>query len=278
MAEHLLTLRGVRTEDPLQGFVGELFRRHSLLAGYAAFALALGLVCLLATLFDPRRIGDVSVWLKPSKFYFSIGVFIATTAWFFGYVRPERRRSLLATGIVVVLLATATFELAWISWQGARGEASHFNFSTPLASRMYALMGIAAVLMIATTLPLAWEIARRPLPMMGSAYRLAVVMGLVLTFLLGGTAGGLISQNGSAAVGAHASAIPLFQWNQIGGDLRIAHFLGVHAQQALPFCGWIIGLAGIRRPRVAVVVAALGYSALTMAALLHAFAGRPLLI
>lgn len=276
MAEHLLTSQA-RMEGPFQGFAGELFRRHSLLAGYAALALFLGLVCLLATLVDPRRIGDVSVWLKPAKFFISISVFVATTAWFFGYVRPERRRSWLAAGIVVVLLGAATFELAWISWQGARGEASHFNFSTPLASRMYTLMGIAAVLLSGTTLALAWEIARRPPPTMAGAYRLAVVLGLVLTFLLGGAAGGLISQNGSAAVGAQASAIPLFQWNQIGGDLRIAHFLGVHAQQALPFFGWIIGLAGIPRPRLAVVVAALGYSALTVAALLHAYAGRPLL-
>lgn len=276
MAPHQLTLSAERTTDPLRTFAAELFRRHSLLAGYAVTALALGLACLLATHIDPRRIGEVSVWLKPAKFFLSIAVFVATTAWFFGYLRPERRRSVLAGAIVAVLLATSTFELAWITFQGARGEASHFNFSTPFTSRMYALMGVAAVLLSATTLPLAWEIARRPLPGMASAYRLSVVLGLVLTFLLGAAAGGLISRNGGAAVGAHASSIPILQWNQIGGDLRVAHFLGIHAQQALPFIGWLIVLAGIRRPHAAVLAAALGYSALTLAALLMAYAGRPL--
>jgi len=276
MAEHLLALR-VSNAYLLKDFASEFFRRQPLLAGYAAIALSMGMLCLAGTVIDPRRIGDVSVWLKPTKFFISIGVFVATTAWFFGYIRPERRSSWLACAIIVLLLGSATFELAWITWQGARGEASHFNFSTPFTRQMYALMGVAAVLLTATTLPLAWEIGRRPIVALEPGYRLAIILGLVLTFLLGGTAGGLISQNGSAAVGDHASAIPLLQWNQIGGDLRIAHFLGIHAQQAIPLCGWIIGLADVRRPRLAVALAASAYSLLTAAALLHAYAGRPLL-
>ena len=78
-------------------------------------------------------------------------------------------------------------------------------------------------------------------------------------------------------MGAHASAIPILQWNQLGGDLRIAHFLGIHAQQALPLFGWGMVHARIRRPRRAILGAAIVYAALTAAALIYALArGRVL--
>ena len=43
-------------------------------------------------LVDPRTLHGVNVWVKPVKFLVSVGVFSLTAAWFFGYIRPERRR------------------------------------------------------------------------------------------------------------------------------------------------------------------------------------------
>lgn len=257
-------------------FIRELLRRHRLLGGYALLCMAGAAVTSISLALDERMIDGVSVWLKPTKFFLSIAVFAGTAAWFFGYIRAHRRRGWLMRLTVFTLILTASFELFWITWQGAHGVRSHFNFDSELSSLMYALMGIGAVLLVATTLPLAWEIARRPVAGLEPAYRLAVICGLVLTFGLGGGFGGYISASGGSPVGEYASALPLFAWNQAGGDLRVAHFLGIHAQQALPLAAIALRAAGWART-VPVVVFGVLYGGLTVTLWLQAVAGRPLI-
>lgn len=259
----------------LSSFVREMVRRHAWLGGYAVFCL-IGAATTAALLsIDDRDIGNVSVWLKPTKFFLSVGIFAGTMAWFFGYVRSERRSSLLMRLTVGALLLTASYELFWITWQGSQGLASHFNFDTPVYALMYALMGVAAVVLVGTTLPLAWEIARRPAEGLDPAYRLAVILGLVLTFALGGSFGGYISASGGSPVGEYASGIPLFAWNQVGGDLRVAHFFGLHALQAIPLAA--VGLRALGWLRTGAVLAVFAlYAGITIGLWFSARAGLPL--
>ena len=169
----------------------ELIVRQGTLAMYGMIVLGLSAVALILQILDPRLLeSGVNVWVKPAKFLSSIGIFALTAAWFFGYVRPERRMSGPARAAVAMLLIGGTFELLWIGWQGANGLESHFNNSTPFYSIMYALMGLFAVVLVGSTLPLAWEIGRRPAQHLRSDFVAAVVAGLVLTFLLGGILGG----------------------------------------------------------------------------------------
>lgn len=199
-------------------FIRELLRRNGVLGAYALLCLAGALASSVGLVTDDRVIEGVSVWLKPTKFFLSVAVFSGTAAWFFGYVRPERRQCRLLRLTVAVLLITASYELFWITWQGALGLRSHFNFDTPLYSMMYALMG----------------------------------------------------------VGAYASSIPLFAWNQAGGDLRVAHFLGIHAEQAIPLMAIAFAKAGWRG-RLPVVVAAFFWAALTIGLWISAMGGQPLI-
>ena len=230
-------------------------------------------------LVDPRvRDSGVNVWVKPAKFLSSVGIFALTAAWFFGYVRPERRRSRLMRGTVAVLIAAGTFELVWISWQAAHGLESHFNFDTPFYIMMYQLMGAFAVLLVGTTLPLAWEIARRPALHLRKDFVAAVVLGLLLTFLLGGMLGGYMSSQAGHSVGMEGGRTFLFGWNRSGGDLRIAHFLGIHAEQAVPILAALTAEAGLgQRARWAALAAGTtAYAVLTLAIFAQAVAGRAL--
>ena len=254
----------------------EIIHRQRTLALYGLALLAAAVPLSVLQLIDPRLLDGVSVWVKPVKFLVSVGVFALTAAWFFGYVRPERRGALPMRASVWLLVAMGSFEIVWISWQASQGLASHFNESTAFFSTMYKLMGISAVILIGTTLPLAWEIGRRPAAGVRADFIAAVVIGLLLTFLLGGALGGYMGSQPGHSVGLEGGKVPLFGWNRSGGDLRIAHFLGIHAQQAIPLLLALAAPLAGRLRWLILAVGAAGYVALTLAIFAQAVAGRAL--
>lgn len=258
--------------------IQNLLDRHRVLATYGLVMIEVGLLALMFQVIDPRTLeSGVNVWVKPAKFFVSIGVYAVTAAWFMGYVRPERRTSWLMRGTAAVLIAAGSFELAYISWQAAQGLESHFNFSTPHSIMMYQMMGRAAVLLIGVTLPLAWEIARRPAEGLQRSFVAAVATGLVLTFLLGGGLGGYMSSQPGHSVGEIGGHTPVFGWNRLGGDLRVAHFFGMHAEQAIPLLGALIAGFAARTRWLLLGAGTAIYVAVTLAVFAQAIAGRPLL-
>ena len=142
----------------------------------------------LAYALDERLFQGVDVWLKPLKFELSLGLFALTLAWFIPMASEAFRRSWARRYVAWGFALPATFEIVYIAWRASRGEASHFNTSTPVASALYGLMGIGALILTSTAPVLAWGIARNRSPI-APAYRLAVVLGLSLTFVLGGLEG-----------------------------------------------------------------------------------------
>jgi hypothetical protein len=258
--------------------LAELVERQRPLALYGLALLMLALVGAALQTVDPRVLASgVNVWVKPVKFLVSVGAFALTAAWFFGYIRPERRSALLPRMVVVMLIGAGSLELLWIGWQAGNGLESHFNNDTPFYNLMYSLMGLFAVILIGSTLPLAWEIARRPAPGTRSDFIAAVVIGLTLTFLLGGGLGGYMSAQPGHDVGATGGHVPLFGWNRSGGDLRVAHFLGIHAQQAIPLLAFLVAGWRSRARWTALAFGTLAYVALALAVFAQAIAGRPLL-
>jgi hypothetical protein len=257
--------------------LSELVERHRALAIYGlTLVLLAGPILALQTI-DPRTLDGVSVWVKPAKFFLSAGVFALTAAWFWGYVRPERRDARVLRWTARALIASASFELAYISLQAARGLESHFNLSSAFHIAMYALMGLAAVVLTATTLPLAWEIARRPRAGLSPDFTAAVVVGLVLTFALGAGFGGYMSAQPGHSVGPESGRLFFFGWNRSGGDLRIAHFLGIHAEQAIPLLAALVAGWSARLRWAALAAGTALYVAATLGLFLQAVAGRPLL-
>ena len=113
-------------------------------------------------------------------------------------------------------------------------------------------------------------------------YLLAVRLGLLI-FLLASYEGVLLVQNGSHTVGAPdgGPGIPFVNWSLDAGDLRIAHFVGLHAMQLLPLLAWLLGTRcpgwpATRRSLIVAVVALL-YGAAGLLLYLQAVAGRPLI-
>jgi hypothetical protein len=86
-----------------------------------------------------------------------------------------------------------------------------------------------------------------------------------------------MSQTAGHSVGAEGGRVFFFGWNRSGGDLRIAHFLGIHAQQAIPLLAAAVAGWSVRVRWATLATGTLAYVAVTLAVFAQAVAGRPLL-
>lgn len=246
----------------IRAFMAELFRRQRALALFGVLLLAAMLPAAIAWGLDDRVLRGASVWIKPLKFMLSVAVLAWTTAWFVGHLPAARRRGLGVRAVAALVVGAGSFEVGYITLQAALGQASHYNAGDPLHATMYTLMGIGAVLLAGSQPLLAALLWRWPDLQRPPVLRLAVISGLVLAFLLGGGVGMALSgQLPSAAPG-----LPLLGWH-LRDDLRPAHFVGLHAAQALPLAGaWLARCGPGRRWLVALaagyVLAVLGLVAL----------------
>jgi len=231
------------------------------------FALAAAVVGMMV---DSRTITGVNAWLKPAKFAISTAIFAATIGWILTYLTPSNYLKRLGDTLSFVLI----LEVAIIYIQAWRGTTSHFNQSTPLNGILYGFMGIGiAVLWFATV---AVFVAAMRQPFTDKAWGWALRLGLLIT-VIGSAGGGLMIRNNAHTVGAPdgGPGIPFTGWSLEHGDLRIAHFVGLHAIQVIPFLAWLIGR---RRYATAwVATAATGYFAVMLFLTVQALKGLPLI-
>lgn len=255
-----------------RGILAEMQARQPLLA-LAGWAMLAVLVASLALLpFDPRQINGVSVWVKPGKFAASLLVWFWTLAWAWGVLAPAARESRAARIVLWGTLATGLFEQGWITLRAASGVPSHFA-TDPLGMALYPLMGVAA---IALSLLAAWlgvMVLRQGDPAASRNWRLAVGLGLAIGGVLAAFTGASISAMQGPRIGGlatDAQGFAPFFWSRTGGDLRIAHFLGVHAMQVLPALALLGAGAGL------LGLAAAAWTGLALGAWAMALAGLPL--
>lgn len=191
---------------------------------------------------DPRTLGPDPIWLKPFKFGLSTGIYLATLLWAIRNLSPESQRSTLAT-LIALMAATATlFELAYIGYQASRGEASHFNLSTPWHRTMYSLMAFGALTLVtsgALTGGLLWWDTNSPLPLtLRRATAVAFLLSTILTIITALTMGGRLTHHvGTEPL--NALRVPFFGWSLQVGDMRVPHFLATHLMQAGPLAAWL---------------------------------------
>ena len=207
-----------------------------LLSGPRLWLLTFAAIMLLCMLpawrrsrHDSRRLRDVGVWVKPLKFMAALALFALTTALLMLWAGPADPA---LRPIAQLLIATATFEVVYITLQASRAQESHYNVSSALGITMNALMALGAVGLTASQAWLALVIVRHDPHWLASLPTLGVVCGLALTFVLT-TASGFMLGGRRAPRGV---GLPVFGWHR-RADLRPAHFIGVHAQQFVPGCG-----------------------------------------
>lgn len=257
---------------------GATLERRLVWSGLAC--LALMPPSLVALALDERVLNGLSVWVKPLKFQASVGLYLLTLAWFAGALPAAVRRGRSMAAIVVVAGTTSLFEVGYITLQAARGMASHYNTADPFHAALYGLMGAAAVALTALSPTVAALLLRHRPRSWSTAFWLSVLLGLTLTFVLGAGAGAVLSSGDGHWIGGMRTdegGVPIVGWSRTGGDLRVAHFLGIHAMHALPPLGFALGRslkpwAGL----MLVVLGSLVYCGVTVFVFLQALSGQPL--
>jgi len=208
---------------------------------------------LIGIVVDHRVITGVPAWVKPAKFAISTGVYSFTLLWMLSFVKGHKR---LVSFIATTIAIGSLIEMMIIIGQVIRGTTSHFNFSTPLDGVLYTMMGVFITIVWCMTLVAALLLLRQRMsnPMFAWSLRLGILLSLVgmaVAFLMTQPtalqlaalkAGGHLTTIGAHSVGVAdgGPGIPFLGWSTVGGDLRIPHFVGLHALQVVPFVGWLI--------------------------------------
>lgn len=243
----------------------------------AGLSLALAGMALAGMAVDGRVLGEANVWVKPLKFALSFVIYFATLALVVDRMGAAARRGWALRIALGVTVAAMLGEMAYIFASAGQGVASHFNVADPFRARMYSLMGVGAVALMLVVALVGWLAGRDRAGTMGPGLRLGVRIGFGGATVLTLVTAGVLGANGGHFVGvpgAGAGTLPVLGWSTEVGDLRPAHFLALHAMQAVP----LLGLLADRRgwPRAVVAWGALAYAALTLAVFVQALAGRPL--
>ncbi|MEV7400692.1 hypothetical protein AB0N93_09855 [Streptomyces sp. NPDC091267] len=270
---------------------------HRPLVVFAASMAVLTAVSGVGLLVDDRVLAGSAIWFKPFKFAVSFVAYALTLAWMLTLLTRGRRTGWWAGTVVA---ATGLGEMAIITGQVIRGKRSHFNHATPFDESLFNAMAVTVVILWTATLVIAILLLRARIADRACAW--AIRSGVFLA-LVGAGSGFLMTQPTAAqraagtldtadVIGAHTvgvpaggPAMPLTGWSTTGGDLRIPHFVGMHALQLLPLL--LLALlslaprsARLRDPRVRlrlVLVAAGAYSAVIVLVTWQALRGQPLI-
>ncbi|MFJ3163931.1 hypothetical protein [Streptomyces kanasensis] len=257
----------------------------------------LAVVCAVGLVVDDRVLAGAPIWAKPFKFAVSFAAYCLSFAWMLSLL-PDRGRAGRRTARVAgtVLAAACAVEMFLIVGQAARGRRSHFNQATPFDAAVYGAMGATAAVLWFAGLVIAVLLFRAPLADRAAA--LTVRASAVLA-LVGAAFGAVMTrpapgqQRGvSDIVGAHSVGGPdggagtaLTGWSTTAGDLRVPHFVGMHALQLLPLVLLVLialapRFARLGDPRVRfrlMAVASGAYAAVLALVSWQALRGQPLL-
>ncbi|MEV5301480.1 hypothetical protein [Amycolatopsis methanolica] len=278
--------------------LGRVSAWHRPMMWTAGIMAGMTVVSLGGLALDDRVLLGAPIWLKPLKFAVSIALYCVTWAWMLTLLRRgQRLAARVSTAIAVIVLA----EYAIIVLQVVRGRASHFNAATAFDATLFTVMGISIAALWTGALVLTILLLRTEIS--DAAARWAIRLGAVVSLAGLGLGGLMIGPTGEQVrsmrdgtfeglIGAHSVGVadggpgmPVTGWSTTGGDLRIPHFVGMHALQVLPLFALLLAVlarrvarlrSGVVRARL-VAVAGFGYAGLVALVTWQALRGQPLI-
>ena len=247
-------------------FLQELQIRNELLFWVTVIHFLLACFYYLLTKISNKQLAGVNVWFKPFKFAASSVLYLAAMIWYCAYI-PHYNATVFTWANIIFFV----FENGYIGIQAARGQASHFNLSNRFYATLYSFMALAATGITIGAVYILVKYFQSDFPELSTAYlwsiRFALMIFVVFAFQ-GFVMGGRLTHT----VGGEndVRTLPIVKWNITKGDLRVAHFIGMHALQVLPLLAYYVipNLIGI-------VIISLAYFLLAIFVLVQALNGKP---
>lgn len=236
--------------------------------GFALFSIAL----LILIPFNSTEVLGINSLIKPLKFSLSIWLYYWTMALLLSFfVDKSLVRRIAIIGVIVMV-----FEQLVITAQAFRGQLSHFNETDLMGMVLFSLMG----LMITWNTFEVWRGAvkfRKQDDQIHPALKAGIYWGLMI-FVLGSFIGGYMGYLRSHQIGGPMgeAGLPLFNWSVNYGDVRVSHFIGLHALQILPFFAWLLIKNNTHHKNLSLLVHifALMYLAIVIVTLIQAILGH----
>ena len=269
----------------------ELFAASPVLLLTAALMLIDLTVCVVGLATDHTVITGAPAWIKPTKFAISTGIYALSLVVIIRYT-PIWKRTLrvieLLTGSALIL------EIVLIDLQAARHTTSHFNVAATFDKYVFEAMGIGIGVLWISSIILA--IATFRTQYASPAWTTAVRYGMLLVVLGAGTGGFMaapsriqldaarkthhMAVSGSHTIGGvdGGKGIPVVGWSTQHGDVRVAHFAGLHGLQVLALLAFALNCRRVASGKSARLVSAavLSYGSFFLIALTQALLARPI--
>lgn len=249
-------------------FIQELKNKNALLFYFGLANILLAFILFIVSKYNNTQVDGINAWYKPIKFGLSIGSYCLTIAWYMSYLQQNKEIKILSLIIFMMLL----FEIIYISIQAYKGQYSHYNLSTPTYSLLYSFMAIAATTVSILTAYLAYKFFTYDFKDLPIYYIWSIRFGLIL-FVIFSLEGFLMGSNLSTTIGAgnnQGARLTFLGWSMEYGDLRVAHFFGMHALQIIPLVSYYL-LKDLK----STIVIAIIYFILALYVLIQAIKAKP---
>ena len=217
--------------------VQKIYHKNPILYWLGLVHLIFFLVLLVYYPFNNTLVLGINAVIKPMKFALSIWIYSWTMALLLHYIKDTGKVKLYSWVAVMAMY----FEQIAITSQALQGELSHFNTHNAYGIVVFALMGVFILTITLWTAYIAFIFIKQKDYDIPPALVLGIKIGLIY-FVIFSLFGGYISSLKGHTVGSidGGKGLPFLNWSRFFGDLRVAHFFGIHSLQIIPLFAFVI--------------------------------------
>lgn len=214
--------------------IKSILTQNKILFWLGTIHFVLFLLLLLYLPFNKVTVLGLNSVIKPMKFALSIWIYSWTMAIIMSFFENPKKVKSYSWAAVICM----SFEQIVITFQALHGQQSHFNKINTFGIIVYELMGIFILTITLWTAYMTYVFIKQKTHSISNQIVLSFRIGLVY-FVIFSLFGGYIGGKTGHTVGASdgGDGIWFLNWSILFGDLRVAHFFGIHSLQVIPLFG-----------------------------------------